>query len=86
VGAHFDAREVFGTVESVKAVSEIYCPVAGTVAEVNGRLAEDPALLNREPHTGAWLIRVTVDDPKQVGDLLTAEQYEAFIHSSEAES
>ena len=83
VGAHFAAMEAFGTVESVKAVSEIYCPVSGTIEEVNASLSDNPALLNQDPHGKAWLIKIRVDDPAELASLMTAEQYEAFIRSSE---
>ena len=81
-GAEFAALEAFGTVESVKAVSELYSPVSGRVEEVNTSLNENPALLNREPHGAAWLIKVRVKDPSELNSLLTAEQYEAFLESS----
>lgn len=83
VGAHFQAMEPFGTVESVKAVSEIYCPVSGTVEEANTSLNENPALLNQEPHGRAWLIRMKVDDPKEVQSLMSAQDYDAFLRSTE---
>lgn len=84
-GAHFAAMEAFGTVESVKAVSEIYCPVSGTVEEINSRLSENPALLNQEPHGSAWLIKVKIDNTTELASLLSAAQYEAFIRSEPAE-
>lgn len=83
-GAHFAAMEPFGTVESVKAVSEIYCPVSGTVEEINSSLNDNPALLNQEPHHAAWLIRIKIDDPAELESLLTAKQYEAFIRSPDS--
>ncbi len=73
------AAEVFGTVESVKAVSEIYAPVSGEVTEVNTRLNEHPELLNSDPHGAAWLIRVRLSDPKEVQKLMSAAEYEAYI-------
>lgn len=82
-GAHFKAMEPFGTVESVKAVSEIYCPVSGTVEEVNARLNDDPALVNQQAHGAAWLIKIKLDDPGELQALMTAAQYEAFIRSAE---
>ena len=85
-GAHFKAMEPFGTVESVKAVSEIYCPVSGTVEEVNASLNDNPALLNQQPHGDAWLIKIKLDDPAELQSLLTAEQYEAFLRTEQAES
>jgi glycine cleavage system H protein len=73
------AAETFGTVESVKAVSEIYSPVSGEVAAVNDKLQEHPELLNSDPHAAAWLIRVHLSDPKEVQKLMSSEQYEKYI-------
>ncbi len=84
VGRKLAAMESFGTVESVKAVSDIYCPVAGTVLDVNAQLAEKPELLNQHPHGAAWLIKLTVDNPKDVDALLTAKQYEEFIAAEDS--
>jgi len=78
-GSTITAGESFGTVESVKAVSEIYAPVTGTVLEVNQNLANSPELVNSEPYTGGWLIKVKLSDPDQVKGLLTAADYDAFI-------
>jgi len=83
LGAHFGTMEAFGTVESVKAVSEIYCPVAGTVEEVNPALADNPALVNQDPHGAGWLIKLVLDDPAEVEKLLSAKDYEAFLRTSE---
>jgi len=85
VGAHLDAMESFGTVESVKAVSDIYSPAAGSVTEVNTALADNPALVNQDPHGAAWLIKLKLDDPKELESLLTAEQYEEFVRTAEEE-
>jgi glycine cleavage system H protein len=76
--------ESFGTVESVKAVSDLYCPAAGTVTEVNSKLAEKPELLNQDPHAGAWLIRIKLDNAKELESLLTAPQYEQFIAAEDS--
>lgn len=84
LGRKLAAMESFGTVESVKAVSDLYCPAAGTVTEVNSKLAEKPELLNQEPHGGAWLIKIKLDNPKDVGALLTAPQYEQFIAAEDS--
>ena len=79
VGAHLGAHESLGTVESVKAVSEIYCPVAGQVTEVNERLAREPELLNKEPHGEAWIIKIQIENPAELEGLLSAEEYEEYI-------
>jgi glycine cleavage system H protein len=73
------AKESFGTVESVKAVSEIYSPVSGQVTAVNGKLQNNPELLNSDPHGEAWLIQVRLADRSETESLMTSEEYEAFI-------
>jgi len=78
-GEHVAANESFGTVESVKAVSEIYSPVTGEVTAVNPRIQSSPELLNADPHGDAWLIRVRIEDRSEVENLMTAEDYEAYI-------
>ncbi|MGE5327231.1 MAG: glycine cleavage system protein GcvH [Deltaproteobacteria bacterium] len=73
------AKESFGTVESVKAVSEIFSPVTGTVTAVNGKLQNTPELLNSDPHGEAWLIQVRLADRAETESLMSSEEYEAFI-------
>lgn len=82
-GAAFDANQSFGTVESVKAVSDVYSPVAGTVTEVNGELNDNPALVNEDPHGKGWLIKIKLADPAAVDGLLTAQQYQEFIQEED---
>jgi glycine cleavage system H protein len=84
VGRKLGAMESFGTVESVKAVSDLYCPAGGTVTEVNSQLAGKPELLNQDPHGGAWLIKLKLDNPKELEALLTAPQYEQFIAAEDS--
>jgi glycine cleavage system H protein len=79
VGAPLKAGESFGSVESVKAVSEIYSPVDGEVTEINSLLSDTPEKLNQDPHGAAWLIRVRLADPKQVSGLMDAAAYQVFI-------
>jgi glycine cleavage system H protein len=86
VGRKLAAMESFGTVESVKAVSDLYCPSGGTVTEVNQALADNPALINQDPHQGGWIIRVKLDNPKEVYGLLSAQAYQEFIASEESQS
>jgi glycine cleavage system H protein len=74
VGRTLKKGEVFGTIESVKAVSELYSPVSGEVAEVNGRLTEKPEAVNTDPH-GSWMIAVKIADPAEASALLDAAQY-----------
>ena len=78
-GEQVVAGEAFGTVESVKAVSELYSPVNGDVAAVNKRLQDSPELVNSDPHGEAWMIRVKLADRSQVDGLMSAEQYEAYV-------
>jgi glycine cleavage system H protein len=69
----------FGVVESVKAVSDLYAPVSGEVAEVNADLASQPELVNSDPFGGGWMIKVKVADPAQVAGLLDADAYAKLI-------
>jgi glycine cleavage system H protein len=78
-GDHVAANESFGTVESVKAVSEIYSPVTGDVTAVNPKIQSSPELVNSDPHGEAWLVRVRIEDRSEVESLMTAEDYEAYI-------
>jgi glycine cleavage system H protein len=73
------AKESFGTVESVKAVSEIYSPVTGQVTAVNPKLQNTPELLNSDPYGEAWLIQVRLADRSETESLMSAEEYEAYI-------
>jgi glycine cleavage system H protein len=73
------AKESFGTVESVKAVSEVYSPVTGKVTAVNKKLQNNPELLNSDPHGEAWLIQVQLADRSETESLMSSEEYEAFI-------
>jgi glycine cleavage system H protein len=84
VGDHLTAKESFGTVESVKAVSEIYAPVDGDVIAVNPKIQASPEILNADPHGDAWLIRVRLTDRNEVEGLMTAEEYEAYIAEEKA--
>ena len=79
LGRTFLAGERFGTVESVKAVSELYAPVAGEVVEVNTPLADKPETINQDPYGAAWMIVVKLADPTAAGSLLDAAAYEALV-------
>jgi glycine cleavage system H protein len=81
VGQKLAAGEQFGTVESVKAVSELYAPVAGEVVEVNDALAQKPETINKDPHGAAWMIVLKVADPAGAQALLDAAAYEALVAS-----
>lgn len=78
VGQVFDAGAQFGSIESVKAVSDLYCPLAGTVIEVNGALADHPETVNAEPHE-AWMIVIELASPDDTGSLLDAAAYTALV-------
>ncbi|WAA11915.1 glycine cleavage system protein GcvH [Fervidibacillus halotolerans] len=82
VGTEITANEPFGSVESVKTVSELYAPISGKVVEVNEELNDSPELVNESPYENAWLIIVEPSDVKDVDNLLTAEQYDAMISES----
>jgi glycine cleavage system H protein len=79
VGDSFEANEPFGSVESVKAVSEIFCPVGGEVIEVNSTLEANPELVNESPHERAWMIRIRIANPDELGKLMSAEAYEEYL-------
>jgi glycine cleavage system H protein len=79
LGTNLKAGQSLGTVESVKAVSEIFMPVSGEVTETNTALADAPEKINSDPHGAAWLIKVLLADPKQVASLMDAAAYEAYI-------
>ena len=79
VGDQVEAGKAIGTVESVKAVSEIYSPVSGKVEEVNTALAETPEWINQDPHGKAWMIKVSLPAPAPLDRLMTASQYEEYL-------
>ncbi len=78
VGESFESNESFGSVESVKAVSEIFSPVSGEVSEVNESLQDEPEKVNEDPYGEGWMIRVRMKNPGEVDSLLTAAEYEDF--------
>jgi glycine cleavage system H protein len=82
VGSSFSKTEPFGTIEAVKAVSELYTPVSGEVIAVNDLLADDPAIVNRDPYGEGWMIRLRMNDPSELDDLLSPEAYKALIAES----
>ena len=79
VGQVFDAGDEVGTIESVKAVAELYTPVAGEVVEVNERVTDDPEVLNEDPHGDGWLLKVRFSSAGDLKSLMNAEQYEAYV-------
>jgi len=77
--AAFKQHDVFGTIEAVKAVSELYSPVAGSIVEANKALEGDPALVNRDPYGKGWMVKVKVKDPKELEGLLRADAYAKHV-------
>lgn len=85
VGAQVMKDEAFGVVESVKAVSDIYAPVSGTVTEINVPLPDSPETINEDPYGDAWMIRVEMSDLEELDELMTAAQYKKFIEEEKEE-
>ena len=85
VGDKVSKDDPFGVVESVKAVSDIYAPVSGTVIEVNEDLPESPGVVNEDPYGDGWLIKVRVSDPTDFDDLMESEEYEEIVASEKEE-
>jgi glycine cleavage system H protein len=78
VGADITAGKTFGSVESVKAVSDLFAPASGTVTEVNGDLATAPEKINKDAHS-AWMVKISLKDPNELNSLLSSADYEKFI-------
>jgi glycine cleavage system H protein len=81
VGRKLKAHEVFGTVESVKAVSELFAPVSGEVVEVNSELPANPEKINSDPYGSAWMVIVKLSSPDELGALLDAAAYRSYVES-----
>jgi glycine cleavage system H protein len=79
VDTELEAGDELGSIESVKAVSELFTPVSGTVIEINETLASKPDLVNTDPFGDGWMIRVRVSDPTEVDELMTAEEYDEYL-------
>jgi glycine cleavage system H protein len=79
VGDVFEAMDVFGTIEAVKAVSELFCPVSGEVLAINVALEDDPALVNADPYGDGWMIRLRVTDPAALEELLDHKGYRKLV-------
>jgi glycine cleavage system H protein len=84
VGQVFDANDEIGTIESVKAVAEVYTPLAGEVIEANDAVADDPELLNEDYYGDGWLVKIRFSSAADLKALMNAEQYEAYVQSGEA--
>ncbi|MBD3402955.1 glycine cleavage system protein GcvH [candidate division GN15 bacterium] len=79
IGAEIAQMEAFGTIEAVKAVSELYCPLSGKVTEINSALDDDPMIINRDPYGDGWMIKIELTEPGQVEQLLDASGYTDII-------
>lgn len=79
VGTVLEAGKAFGVVESVKAVSDIYAPISGTVEEINGELIDAPEIINTSPYEDGWMIKIRMDDAGDADKLMDAEAYQALI-------
>lgn len=82
VGDKFGSHEAFGSVESVKAVSEIFVPVAGEITEVNDGLNDTPEAVNNDPYVGGWMVKIRMDNPGEADAMLTAVEYEEYLEAS----
>ena len=80
LGENLDKEEVFGTVEAVKTVSDLFMPVSGEITAVNEKLADTPEVINKDPYGEGWMIKIKLSDPAQLNDLLTADQYKGIIN------
>lgn len=78
-GGSVTKSEPFGVVESVKAVSDLYAPLSGNVAEVNDAIVDSPEAINEDPYGDAWMIKIEIGSPDELSDLLSADEYQKFI-------
>lgn len=78
-GSEFEADEVFGTVEAVKTVSELFCPVAGEIVELNEELEDEPELVNTDPYGKGWMVKIKMNDPSDLDSLLSKEEYKEIV-------
>ncbi len=79
VGTNVQKGNVFGTIESIKAVSDLVAPVSGEIVEVNEELPETPERVNESPYNAGWMVIIKMDDPSEVNDLMSSDEYEVFI-------
>jgi len=78
-GASVAQMKTFGTIDAVKTVSDLFAPVSGEVTGINESLKDNPALVNKEPYAGGWMVRIRMKDPKEIDGLLTADDYEKHL-------
>lgn len=79
IGARFEKGEVFGTIESVKSVTDVYSPISGVIKEINEELEAHPELINQDPYHQGWIIKLEIEDTSEMDDLMTDAEYEEFI-------
>jgi glycine cleavage system H protein len=79
VGSHLEKGSTFGTIEAVKTVSDLFIPVSGKVLEMNQKINESPEVINKDPFGHGWLVKIEIDDPAQVNELMDAAAYAAMI-------
>jgi glycine cleavage system H protein len=79
VGETLAKEDVFGTIEAVKTVSDLFMPVSGEILELNPALEESPDVVNKDPYDKGWMVKIKMNDPSEAGSLLTPEQYKALI-------
>lgn len=84
VGQVFDTSDEIGTIESVKAVAEVYSPLAGEIVEINDAVVDDPELINEDPHHEGWLCKIRFSSAADLKTMMNAEQYEEYVKSGEA--
>lgn len=78
-GFEFEQNEVFGTVEAVKTVSELYAPVSGEIIEINEELEDEPELVNSDPYGAGWMVKIKMSDSSELDDLMSADEYQEII-------
>jgi len=84
VGTQVDANEEMGSIESVKAVSDLFAPVSGEVIEINETLTDKPELVNTDPYGDGWLVKIRMTDPTELDELMSAEEYDEYIEAESA--
>lgn len=82
-GDNFSIGDEFGSVESVKAVAEVYMPISGEIVDINESLEESPELVNKDPHDDGWLVKVKIADTSELDDLMDHNEYQEFVDSDE---
>jgi glycine cleavage system H protein len=83
VGDRFEAGQTFGSVESVKAVSELFLPVAGEIVDINEDLGSSPEALNEDPYNKGWLVKIRIQDSSEISELMSNDKYDSFVDDEE---